>query len=279
MVSAQFCAAWMGVPVRFMAKELHTFQVVFLTMGCALLLWMPWAFYVRRRGISTTKLKLFGARSFLEVIGFSLAFTAMTLIPLPQVTSLQFLSPIFLSLMTVLILKEEADRHVWLALAGGFLGMLFIIRPGFAEFSIGSLMVVGASLCFGTCGTIIRVLSRTESTARIVFYMLFLTTPLAGFLSLFVWITPSANTVIYAIFAAIIFCSMQYCVSKALALAPATTVTPFAFFQLLFVSLVAYVFFGEVVTPWTVVGACVILGSAMYSFHRARRRAARISEA
>ncbi|MCP5361359.1 MAG: DMT family transporter [Hyphomicrobiales bacterium] len=277
MLATQFCSAWMGVFVRTLSGQgLHSFQIVFLTLLFALIIRLPWLLQTGRKGLETTKLRLYLTRSVLEVIGFTLVFTAMTMIPLPQVTSLQFLSPLFFSLMATLVLKEESGWHTWLALFGGFLGVLVITRPGVETFDVGGLLVVGAALCFGTCGTIIRVISRTDPPARITFYMLLFTTFFAGIPVTLHWQQPSWESLKWAILAGIVFFLMQHFVTKALSLVPATKVTPFAFTQLIFVSIVAYVFYGEIIAPRTLAGGSLIFLSAMVGYYAGRRKQKRM---
>jgi drug/metabolite transporter (DMT)-like permease len=70
-------------------------------------------------------------------------FSALTMSPISMVTALSFVSPVFASMIAILVLRERASARRWFAVAGGFVGMLLIVRPGgraaVAEAGVGDL--------------------------------------------------------------------------------------------------------------------------------------------
>ncbi len=270
LITAQACGAALDAVSRHVASELHVFQIVFFCMGGALLLRLPWLVKVGVGRLKTTRMKLFLLRPVLEVAGFSLLFSAVVIMPLPQVSALIFMTPVLITVLAVVILREESSLYTWLSLLTGFVGVLIIVRPDVEGVNIGAVYVLLASLCYASCGIIIRSLSRTETPRKIVFYMMLFTAPLSLALALPVWQTPSWEMAPWCVALALLFLWLQLSVTYAIRAAPLTDIMPYAFTRIIFTAILAYAFFGEVVEVWTVLGAAIILGSAVVGMRRQR---------
>lgn len=266
MLVTSFTATTISTVAKYLESDFHPFQMVFFYNLTGLICMIPW---LLERGVekpaSRKAAALFLLRSVLEVGGFSLIFTALALLPLPVVISLQFSMPIFATLAAMIILRERPTAHTWLALGLGVIGVFIITRPGTEAFNPASLLVLGAMVCFSCCGIIIKIQSRRHRPVSIVFYMLLLTgllsLPLAGLH----WESPRLEHFPWlALFGALV-ALVQFSVTKALSKADITLIFPFAFTGLIWASLYGYLFFGEVVEVWTLLGGAVIVAGATYA--------------
>lgn len=257
---------------KSLATDLHAFQLVFFYSALALLGFLP---MLVRGKISLpppgTRL-LYVARAVLEFIGFSLVFYCVSRLPLPQVTSLQFLAPLLGSLSAVLFLREQASLHSWLALLGGVVGVLIITRPDVGAVQKEMLLVILAAVCFATCSNLIKLLSRRQSAMNIAFYMLLFTGVLGGVAAVPVWQpVPDSMWGMLGLMGLLVF-TAQCAVAQAMSRADLVFVLPFFFLNMVWSSLYGYLFFNEIVTVPSIVGSVVILASTMYALLMARRR-------
>jgi drug/metabolite transporter (DMT)-like permease len=93
-------------------------------------------------------------RALTGVLGNFTVIYAFTTIPLAEVYSLAFLAPVFIVILSVLVLKETVRGPRWIFLAASFLGVMLVVRPGFRELQLGHLMAIAAAL-FGSVTTLV----------------------------------------------------------------------------------------------------------------------------
>jgi drug/metabolite transporter (DMT)-like permease len=111
--------------------------------------------------------------------------------PLAEATALSFTSPLFTSVLAVLVLGEVMRPRRWIAVAIGFLGALIIVRPGFAAIQPAALLAIGTAAIWASSTILIKTMARTESAGAITTYMALLTTPMTLVAALFVWQNPT----------------------------------------------------------------------------------------
>lgn len=93
---------------------------------------------------------------------------AVTTIPFAETYSLAFLSPLFLALLAMLILKEKVVATRWVLLTLTFIGVLIVVRPGFRELAPGHFAVILCALLAAGANTILRVISNSEKQISII---------------------------------------------------------------------------------------------------------------
>ncbi len=279
MVAATFFGATMQVASRHLMAGLPAFEVVFLGMGVAALWMVAWFQRHGFRHLRTTRRKRYFLRAVLELAGWAASFYAIARLPLPAFTALCFLNPLLLSTAAIFVFRERATWHTGVAFGAGILGVLIILRPDFSGYLEGALYVAFACCLFCCCGILIKTLTRTETPPVITFYMLSLTTLLSLPLAVAEWRTPGSADWIYIALLGSAMAAQQFCVSNAIARAPLTTILPFSFCTLIFSAGFAWLFFSEVVTPETLLGGTVILGSAVYALYHTHKRTRREEKA
>jgi drug/metabolite transporter (DMT)-like permease len=278
LVAAAFFSIAAGL-VRHISVTIDAFEQTFFRQLIGLLILLPFMWRRGLAGFKTRQIKVNLVRNVAGYLGISLSFLSLTLIPLADAITLQSTLPMFTIVFAAVLLGERVGLHRWSAMAVGFLGAVLILRPGFAEISVGMLVALASALCFGVSDTMARKLSSTDSTAVIVFYSFALQVPIAFAVALFNWVTPSAQDWLWLIALGLVSFGAQWGLSRAFVLAEASLVSPALFARIPLVALIGFAFFAEVPDIWTWIGAAVIFGATYYSAHRdAIRHRARASE-
>lgn len=279
VVAAFFFAVSVGL-VRYISAEINAFEQTFWRQFLGLLIILPFVWRNGLIGLRTRQLKTNLLRNLIGYAGISLSFYSVTLIPLAEALALQFTLPLFTIVFAMLILSEKVGVHRWTATATGFLGALVILRPGMIPIEFGALVALVSAACLAMSDTLVRRLSRTESTLMIVFYGYLLQAPIALVVALPGWVTPTAGHWPWLIALGVCSFIAQWGLSRAFVVAEASLVSPILFLRLPIVAAIGYVFFAQVPDIWTWVGALIIFGSSYYAarreamHQRARRQAA-----
>jgi drug/metabolite transporter (DMT)-like permease len=254
-------------------RDIHVFEIIFFETLFSCLLLLPAAIKMFRAHIAKKALKAHAVRAFLWMLATALYFSSLKHIPLPKAVALSFTVPLFTSLLAVTFAGEKLSFDGTLALIFGFVGMLIVIRPDMAAFEPACLLVIAASLLWSVTDIMVKRMGRTEQhvAAQTFLFALFsvaFTLPLAAAN----WTTPSPAALLAFLAMGVIFTVNIASVSLAYKNAELTVLMPFAFSQLLFAAVLAYLFFDETASPHTLAGGAVIIGSVSYAAFRRRFR-------
>ena len=204
------------------------------------------------------------------------SFFAYHLLPLADAVALTFAAPLFLTALSWPILKEPVGRARWIAVSVGFVGVLAMAHPSGSGSGMGMLAALLCALCNAVGTLTVRDLTRTDSTAAIVFYTALFMTLMAAPVLPFFWVTP--GPIDFALFCSIGLLGgvSQYWTTTALYYAPAAAVSPFNYTALLWSSLLGFAVWSELPTVPMIVGATIVTASGLYLLrHEAFRRPAR----
>ncbi|MDX1709529.1 MAG: DMT family transporter [Rhodovibrionaceae bacterium] len=274
MTGAAFGFSVMNVAIRAVADGgIPPVEIAFFRNLFALVFMLPWLIRRGRAALVTQRLPLHLGRALLGLAAMLTWFYSVALLPLAEAVALNFTVPLFATIGAALILRETVRRRRWTATAIGFVGVLVILRPGFAEVSAVTLLPVLAALLMAASILVVKTLARTERPAAIVFYMNLLLTPLSLIPALFDWHWP--NLTQFALLALVggVAALAHIALTRAYQIADASAVVPFDYARLPFVALIAFILFGEVPDIWTWVGAAIIAGAAIYIARREARLA------
>ncbi|MEA2889308.1 MAG: hypothetical protein QOI05_101 [Bradyrhizobium sp.] len=186
-------------------------------------------------------------------------FFALTLIPLGQVVSIEFTMPIWTAILAAAFLGERMNVAKVLAIVLGLVGVAIIVRPGASAINPGQLIALGAAVGFGISIAMVKSLTRTEPTLRILFWMIVVQGAAGFFPSLYVWQWPSAYA--WGWLVVIAFCGTfsHYCIARAMLYADATVVIPMDFLRVPLTALAGWLIYSERLDMFTVLGAALIL--------------------
>jgi len=272
MVLASFIAVTTHGMIRHVAATgMGPFQITFLYNLFTIGIIVP---LVVRGGTGILRTRRYGMLSLRAVLHLSsmlLFFIGLTLMPLATTSALTFLAPLFAVLLAAIFLKEGFTPRRVVALLVGFSGMLVIVRPDPASLDTGALVLVGAALLWGAAIIVIKVLSRTESSATITAWMTLMMAPLALIPAIFEWTTPGLNQLGWLALAGILGAFAQWAMTQALKTGSTNAVMPIDFLRLVWATLIGLAIFGEIPDVFTWIGGAIIFGSSVWFTWRERR--------
>ena len=250
--------------VKYMGPRLPAAEAAFLRYAMGLVFLLPAIGSLRTAGLSRRQWGLFSLRGFFHSLGVILWFFAMTRIPIAEVTAMNYLAPIYVTLGAAVFLGEKLAARRIAAVCMGLLGAAIILRPGFREVSRGHLAMLLAAVVFAGSYLLAKVLADEVKPAVIVALLsVFVTLGLAPFAAP-VWIAPTVTEIFILAAVAFFATAGHFTMTLAFAAAPVTVTQPVTFLQLLWATLLGAVAFAEPVDIWVVLGGSVILASVTF---------------
>lgn len=197
---------------------------------------------------------------------------AFTLLPMAEAFALIFLQPAFVTILSVVLLKEDVRWRRWSAVAVGFVGVMVVLHPGFRELSVGHLAALICGLSSAISVIIFRVLG--ESEKRITLYGAGLIGPIAvcGVLMLADFSLPTKGQWLFILGYGLLAAAGNILLMFASHHAPASQVAPTKYVQMLWGIGPGYVLFRHPVDVLTVIGAVIIIASGLFTLIRKEQR-------
>lgn len=261
-----------AVIVRALSPGVHPFMIGFTRSLFGFLVVLPYILsrpsmlrsHYRFRHVLRAALKL------ASLIAFFVAFAQS---PLADVTAIAFTAPIFVTIGAWVFLSEQPRLVRVLAVIGGFVGVLIVLRPGQHDgVPVGLLFALLGALLTAVIQLILKPMSGRDSTETLVAWNLIVTVPIAIVPALFVWKTPTLEEWgLLALQGALGAINMGL-VTRAFSLAEASLIVPIDFLRLPIVAVLAYLMFGQQIPPQTILGGAVIFGATLVMARTARNR-------
>ena len=270
-ITAIFLISVVDTICKFFTKDLHAIQIVWgYLIGINVTLWI--FFFLKAEKLSklvkSKKLVLQIIRPAFLICSISSLFLGLTYLPIAEATTIGFVAPLFITALSVPILKEKVGIHRWSAVLFGFLGVIIIVRPGTEFWHIASIMPLLGAFFFALFQIMTRLLSTTEKTYTTLFY-----TGLGGFVwsSLivpFVWITPSYIYFLVFFITGAMGAIAHLCMINAFDRAEASLLAPYNYTKLLWVSVFGYLVFDDIPSIDMWIGAVIIVSAGIYIIYR-----------
>ncbi len=166
------------------------------------------------------------------------------------------------------LLGERIARLQWIAVAIGFIGVLFIVRPGGSMFHPVALLALGAALSFSVYQIITRKLSHTDSSSTTNFISGLISALVTSLLLPFFWKIPTFHYALLMVLLGVSALVSHLLMTKAYQHAKPSTLAPFSYMQLLFAGLIGYVFFNQIPDAIGMVGMLVIVVGGLLVFSK-----------
>jgi drug/metabolite transporter (DMT)-like permease len=278
MVGGMFMLSVMDTLSKHAVEHLSTPVLVAIRSAMVLLLVLPWV--ARAGGLAALRTRRPLAhlmRGILSVCSLITFFESLRLLPLATVVAICFAAPLFMTLMSVVLLREQVGWQRWTALAAGFAGVSVIIGPQAmdGELGRGAWMALTAALFYAASTTSVRWLAATESDLSMIVSqnVCMLVAGLVGLA--FVPLEPPGVRMGFVIFAsAALLLLGQRMTFRALRLAPVGAVAPFHYTELVWATLFGWLFWREWPAAHVWWGAALVVGAGLYAIWQERRRAA-----
>ncbi|MBP2229338.1 drug/metabolite transporter (DMT)-like permease [Azospirillum agricola] len=262
--------AAMDTLIKFLSASYPVPQLMFVRSAVALLLVGG---YTMARGGGLAALRTrrpWGHvwRAFAGLLSMGCFFYAFKHLPLAEVYVLSFAGPLFITALSGPLLGEAVGWRRWAAVLVGFGGVVVMAQPSTGAPVVPVLVGLCAALFYALAALAVRGLSRTETAASIVIYLLMTTTVVSGVLAVPVWIPPSATELGLMATVGALGAVAQVLMTQAFRRAPPSVVAPFEYTGMVWASLFGYLVFGDLPTVPVLAGAMVIIGSGLYILHR-----------
>jgi len=267
-IGATLFGSFMGAGVKILSDDLHPIIICFYRCLMGLIIITPFVAKNNFQALQTDNMRLQIFRALINIISMICWFSAIGMMHFEKATALGFTTPLFTTVLAVLILGEVIRFHRTAALLLGFIGILIIIRPGFMPFEFGTILMLIASFSFSFVLIFVKKLSATDSSLTIIFYHLLYMTPAFFILSLFYWENINLNQLIIFILMGTSGLLSHWCLAQAFKLSDTTFVMPLQFTKLIWASLIGLFIFAEQPDIWTWVGGVVIFISVVYITYR-----------
>ena len=266
MLLAMFAFSVNDVTGKWLVATYPVGEVMLLRSVAGLIVLLP---FLWRGGVTALKRAPLPGVQLLRIVLATLEvacfYWAVVYLPLADVMTFYLAGPIYVAAMAALLLRERLDRKRIAAMLLGFAGVLVALRPSPATLSAPALIAILGTLCFAVMmitgrqlrGTSDAVLVAGPTLGGLVFGLA--TAP-------FGWVTPSLRDGFLLVLLGVVALAAHLCVNRALRLAPASVVAPYQYTLLLWAVVFGYLVFGDVVQPWTLVGAALIIAAGWRLF-------------
>lgn len=271
MALAAACFAGNHALVRASAAEIDALQISALRFLWAVPMMLPWLLHSRGGVLRTRRHGMHFLTGLVTVITTLVFFTALARLPLALATALNFTAPMFTTVIAVLVLKERVEAARWIATLVGFAGVVIILRPGAAGVDPNTLLPIASAFSVAVWYLLLKRLGSSESNATVTVYQTFWSALVLTLIALAVWQTPSWLVLFYTAAMAALGTGGIFFAAKAFEFADASLAAPFDYARLPFIAVMAYFAFGEVPGPYTIAGAAVIVGAAIFLVRRESR--------
>ncbi|MDA0653465.1 MAG: DMT family transporter [Proteobacteria bacterium] len=258
--------------IKYLGVKFDPYQLAFARYAVGLVLLGPVFFSMGIAGLQTRRLGLHMTRLVIACTAQVGVFYAVIHLYLADATAIAFSRPLFTTIIAVFLLSELVSARRWIATVVGFAGVMIMVRPGHAGIDPVALIAIVSSLAFAVANVLIRLMSRTEPPNRILFYYHAGGTVIFLGPAIWVWQTPvGVEWFMLALLGTLTTIGMIGFI-RAFSVGEANAVGPIEYVRLIFAAFIGYTFFAEIPSLWTLAGAIVIIGSALYIAHDESRR-------
>ena len=264
LCSATLCFAIMAGLVKSLTNDLPLPQIIwgrffFHTLLVVLVfpLKVPTILVSARRELQVL-------RGVLVLGATTCAFTALQYIPMANVAAIGFVGPLLVVGMAGMLLHARVGVGRWVAVGIGFIGVLVILRPGAGVMHWASLLPLVMAGCYAGYQILTRIVRGMASPFTSLFYTALVGSIATSIAVPFFWSTPAPLEWLTLVGIGLFGGAGHLMVIKAFELAPASTVAPFVYSELLWNLIVGWTIFAEAPDGWMLVGATILVGTGLY---------------
>jgi drug/metabolite transporter (DMT)-like permease len=260
----------MDANVKWLGASYPTAQIMFFRCAVAL---VPVLVIIAMRGgigvLRTGQKKLHLLRSLMGISAMGLAFYAFSLMPLAEAVSILHTAPLFMTALSVVLLRERVGIRRWSAVVLGFAGMLLVVRPGTDMLASGSLYMLMAAFLIGCTSILIRHLGKIDDPVCITFYFT-ITGVILSLLGMFMqsWKTPMLTDLALLMLVGLLGGLAQYLMTLSYQHLSLGILAPLKYLAIVFSGAIAYLVWGEVPDLQSVFGISIIILTGLYTLHR-----------
>jgi drug/metabolite transporter (DMT)-like permease len=267
----------MDVLIKLLAGRYPAFQVAALRSSASLPIVL--APLVARRRLHELRPRRWGlhfARAALGLLMMAGFFYAVAQSSLANTYTLFMIAPLLVALLSVPILGEQVSLGGWIAIAVGFVGIACVLGPSTSGLStLGAIAALLSAVGYAANFVLVRVMTRTETAASLVFWFLGLIAVVSLALALPGWRALGPREWLIVAGIGVTGAIGQHLITQAFILAPASLIAPFDYTALLWGVFFDYLIWSTRPSAGALAGASLIIGAGIYLMRSAHRAADR----
>ena len=278
MIGAMFSFSLMAVSGRELATNLNTFEIMLFRSIIGFLIVLAIGYFAKTLAeIKRDRLGLHLFRNLAHFSGQNLWFLAVASIPFSQLFALEFSTPVWVALLAPLFLGEVLTKQRVLAVILGFAGVLIVARPDINQFDFAIVAAVACAICFAGSMMATKSLTSDQSITCILFWLTLMQLAMGLVATVFTGTiaVPEGINIFWIVIVGIGGLTAHFCITNALALAPAIVVIPLDFMRLPLISVIGFLAYGEAFELPILVGAGVIFIAILLNLKAEKKRQSR----
>jgi drug/metabolite transporter (DMT)-like permease len=281
MLAAVFLFGLNSAIGKWVVAKYPVGEFLLIRSGTTLLLLSPLIWHAGKEAfINAPRPGLQLLRVALSSAEIAMFFWAVSYLPLADTTTFYLAGPIYVTALSVLLLRERVGWRRWTAVLVGFCGVVIALRPSSASFTLPALIALAGSVMYALLMITTRALRETNDTMLMATQ--FLGVFVFGVVTIpFGWVTPSASDFSLMSGLGIASCAALFFVVRSLKIASASVVVPYQYTLILWSVLFGWLIFGELPDAYTIAGATIIVAAGLCIFWREQTatRAAPVTQA
>lgn len=206
------------------------------------------------------------ARSLLALVEGATYVIAFNYLPLADTHAVGAASPLMVVAMSAPLLGERIGLHRWLSVLAAFAGVLLIVRPGFADLSWPLFLPLLGAFLWALYQIMTRFLARDDRPETTLLWSAFVGLAAIACIAPWEFRWPDATGWLLLGAAGLLGSLAHYALIMALDYAEASAVQPYGYTLLVFAALMGWMVFGDIPGFWTILGACIVVLSGLYTW-------------
>lgn len=253
-----------GVLVRSLSSDYNTFQILFFRQLIFTLLLVPGIVKNLDAILTPNKIPLHVLRVLGAFVALYFGFVTVSNIPFADATALGFLQVLFVALLARFVLGEQISKARLFTIVVGFVGVMMVVRPTFAE-SQSVYVLTGLFAALGAAIAVIcvRQVAQSEPKITLMAYQALAIGIVSLVPTIYSWRTPTVEDLLLLLLVGVISSLAQYAGISAYKWAQANIVANVEYVKIIYSIIIGFVVFVEVPDTWSIVGAVIIVSSAL----------------
>lgn len=260
--------AVMGALIKHLSQELPTELIVFYRNLFGLLLLLPIIFKSGFSQLKTQQLPMHILRASLGLTAMYGFFFVLGNMPLAEAFLVKLTTPFFMPIVAALWLGESIRRKNLAAIIIGFIGVIFILRPGTDSFEPIAIIGLGAAALAGSAKVCIRKMGGTENSVTIVFYFGLFSSFLSLIPLLWSWQVPLMHHWPYILCMGLMGTLGQLALTRAYRIANPGQIGPYVYSSVVYGAALGWFIWGEALLISTLIGSALIIAAGLWNAKR-----------
>ncbi len=257
---------------KYAGMRLHSYEITFFRLMFGTLTLIPFILYYGPATLKTTRPLVHFFRGLLLFFGMASWTYGLSIAPVTTATVISFTIPLFVLVLGVFFLKENIIWQRWLVTVVAFIGLVITLNPHASDFNPNIFIFIAAAMSFAILDIINKKFVVQETMISMLFYSATITALLALPFAMKYWITPTTHELILLFILGASGNLILFFILKAFALADATALAPYRYFELVVSAIIAYLVFQEVPTQATIIGSLVVIPSTLFIIYSEKKQ-------